>query len=167
MLLKCGGVNGVRKILSTQNLNRWGVMLHALYGSTQNYSKSHFEILSHLTEVSSLMSKFLVRKKDMDAARLFLPKMFAWGAALLKSVNSEDNNLERIILQKFPGVCAYCMSKPCTCWNTAKPTPNADKLRQIYHDNAGSQERSIGAFQLMFEEIYGRLGLVWTWFTCV
>src|SRR4051794_19173139 len=116
------------RYVSTQDLNRWGMMLHTIYGPTQNYSKSPFEILSHLTEVSSLMSKFLLRKKDIQAARLFLPKMFAWGVALERVMRPEDHNLERMILQKFPGVCAYCMSKPCSCWNSPKPTPNPEKL---------------------------------------
>jgi NTP pyrophosphatase (non-canonical NTP hydrolase) len=131
-------------------------MLHAIYGPTQNYSKSSFEILSHLTEVSSLMSKFLIRRRDVNAARLFLPKMFAWGIALQRSLRPDDNNLERIVLQKFPGVCAYCMNKPCICWDKAKPTPNPERLRQLYYDNAASLERSVAAFQLMFNEIYGK-----------
>lgn len=143
-----------RRFVRTQPINAWVAMLHSTYGHTQNYNKTPFEVLSHLTEVSSLLAKFLIRKPDYVTARRFLPKMFAWAVALLKAVRSEETSLDRIILQKFPGVCAYCMKKPCGCWSADKPTQNPEKLRQLYLDNAASQDRSIGALELLFSEIY-------------
>jgi hypothetical protein len=40
---------------ANQPLNQWVAMLHGIYGHSQNYSKSSFEILSHLNEVSGLL----------------------------------------------------------------------------------------------------------------
>lgn len=142
------------RYVRTQRLNDWVAMLYATYGHTQNYNKTSFETLSHLTEVSSLLAKFALRKPDYVTARRFLPKMFAWAIALLKAVHSEETDLERIILQKFPRVCSYCQKRPCQCWNTEKPTQHQDTLRQLYLDGAAAQERSVGAFELLFSEIY-------------
>ncbi len=138
-----------------QRINKWVEMLHTIYGPSQNYSKSTFEILSHLNEVSGLLGKYLFRKNDIEAARKFLPKLFSWGIALLKAVRAEETDLERIILQKFPTVCAYCAEKPCLCSKGVKPTPNPEKMRQLYQYHSPSQKRSVGEFQLMFREVYG------------
>lgn len=42
-----------------QSLNDYYEMLFGIYGPTQNYSKSNFEILSHLSEVTGLTGKYL------------------------------------------------------------------------------------------------------------
>ena len=138
-----------------QNLNKWVEMLHELYGVTQNYSKSVYEVHTHLTEVCGVFAKHMFKKSDYDKAREFLPKMFAWGVALLKVVHPNENDLEQVILRKFPGVCPYCGESPCTCWNKEKPTLDNERVRNDYYRNAKSIRRSVNDFQLMFENIYG------------
>lgn len=138
-----------------QNLNEWAGLLHDLYGNTQNYSKSPFEVLSHLIEVCGAFGKHWFKKSDFATAQEFLPKMFAWAVALPRSVKARDNDLERMILQKFPGVCPYCGKQKCECSNAGKPSPDQKTVRDLYFQNAPSIKRSLSDFELMFKMIYG------------
>ena len=143
------------KFTPSQDLNVWVGMLHGLYGPTQNYSKTTYEIHTHLTEVCGVFAKQLFKKRDIEAAADFLPKLFAWGVALLKSMRPEQTDLEEIILRKYPGVCPYCGTYPCVCWNGEKPTLDPESVRANYFRNAPSLRRSANDFQLMFRKIYG------------
>lgn len=140
-----------------QNLNDWVKLLDGLYGATQNYSKSPYEIYTHLNEVCGVFGKLLFKTHDIDAAINFLPKMFAWAIALLKAVNHEANDLEGIILRKFPLVCPYCGNSPCSCAKGEKPSFDQERLRKDFFLNSRSMEhRSANDFQLMFQRIYGQ-----------
>src|SRR5438045_2323240 len=111
----------------TQRLNNWSVMLDRIYGNTQNYSKSEYEIYSHLTEVSGAFGKLLFKKKDCDGALQFLPKMFAWAIALFRKVKGSAADIEEALLIKYPKVCSYCMQAPCECWSVEKPPVNIEE----------------------------------------
>jgi hypothetical protein len=39
-----------------QNLNSWVDMLHSIYGLSQNYARTEYEILAHLSEVTGGLS---------------------------------------------------------------------------------------------------------------
>lgn len=143
------------KFKPSQDLNAWVSMLHGLYGPTQNYSKTAYEIHTHLTEVCGVFGKHLFKNPDAEAAADFLAKLFAWGAALLKSMHPDQTDLEGIILRKFPGVCPYCGKCPCVCWKGEKPTLDPNDVRAKYFQNAPALRRSVNDFQLMFRNIYG------------
>jgi diguanylate cyclase (GGDEF)-like protein len=145
-----------RRFAPSQELNRWVEMLDTIYGPTQNYPKTAYEVLSHLTEVCGIFGKHLFKRGDFISAMKFLPKVFAWSIALLKKVRPDESDLEGIILRKFPGVCSYCVQKPCGCWKSEKPSFNAENLRLLYYRNASSLRRSVNDFQLMFRDIYER-----------
>src|ERR1700722_16554277 len=87
---------------STQSLNQWVLMLEAIYGGSQNYAKTPYEIYSDLAGVWGIFAKHLFKRKDAAAAELFLPKIFAWSTALLAKMRPDRINLEEIILRKFP-----------------------------------------------------------------
>ena len=137
-----------------QDLNEWVTMLHDIYGRSQNYAKTPYEIHTHLTEVCGVFSKHLLKRKDVQQAQEFLPKMFAWAVALFKTMQHNNNNLEDIILRKFPNACSYCLARPCSCWKGEKPTLHEEKLRNLFYQNASSLRRSVNDFQLMFRNIY-------------
>lgn len=130
-------------------------MLNNIYGPTQNYSKSKFEILAHLSEVCGVAGKYLFKKDDLVSTKRFLPKIFGWACALLRSVQPREADLERIILQKFPGVCPYCQGQPCTCWTADKPTLDSDAINRIYYNRAAQIPRSPNDFEMMFSRVYG------------
>jgi len=137
-----------------QNLNEWVEMLHQIYGRSQNYAKSEYEIHSHITEVCGAFGKYLFKKRLPERAIDFLPKMFSWGVALLKKMKGSEANLEEMLLTKYPRVCPYCVQSPCTCWTQEKPQLDADRVRNEFHRNANMQGRSVNHFQLMFRQIY-------------
>lgn len=140
---------------SKQNLNDWVSMLNGLYGATQNYSKTPYEVHTHLTEVCGVFGKYQFKKQDFETSIRFLPKIFAWAVALLKAVDRSESDLESIILRKFPGVCPYCGEPECICWKGEKPTLDPKRLRDDFYRNSGSIRRSVNDFQLLFEKIYG------------
>lgn len=137
-----------------QDLNEWIRMLHEIYGRTQNYGKSEFEIFAHLTEVCSAFGKHALKKNDLTRARRFLPKMFAWAIALLRKVQGEAGDAERALLSKYPGVCPYCALPTCTCWSAAKPEPDVAKLKGLYLRQKPKQIFSLDEMQVMFRRIY-------------
>lgn len=142
------------KFTQSQRLNNWVMMLDSIYGGTQNYAKSPYEIHSHLTEVCGIFAKHQFKRRDSIAAARFLPKIFAWAAALLKKVRPDKVDLEEIILRKFPSVCPYCGGRPCACWKKEKPTLDPEAVRRLYFLRAPSMRRTLNDFQLMFREIY-------------
>jgi diguanylate cyclase (GGDEF)-like protein len=138
----------------TQPLNATVDMLQEIYGLTQNYSKSSYELFSHLTEVTGAFGKFALKQLQPERAIEFVPKMFAWAAALLKNVKGRTANLEEIILTKYPRVCPYCGTSPCGCWSSVKPRLDSDRLREVFYRTAAMQRRSANDFQMMFAAIY-------------
>jgi hypothetical protein len=121
---------------SSQNLNDWVEMLDHIYGPTQNYNQTKFELHSHLTEVVGAFSKLAIKHRNPVAAREFLPKIFGWAAALASKVKHGEVDLEDAILRKYPGVCHYCTESPCECWTGAKPRVNEKALLELYRRNA-------------------------------
>ncbi len=139
-----------------QGLNEWAVMLDAIYGSSQNYAKTPYEVHAHLTEVCGVFAKHLFKRRDIAEATKFLPKIFAWTTALMRKVHPGQTSLEDIVLRKFPNACPYCLNKPCSCWTGEKPTLDDNQLRDAFFQRAPGMKRSVNDFQLMFREIYGQ-----------
>jgi len=139
---------------SEQTLNEWIVMLETMYGGSQNYAKTPYELHAHLTEVCGIFAKQLFKKRDTQTAIEFLPKIFAWSAALFEKLSRKSASLEDVILKKFPDCCTYCLNKPCVCWKGEKPSYSENDLRNLYYQNAPSRGRSVNDFQLMFRQIY-------------
>lgn len=133
-------------------------MLDSIYGQSQNYSKTRYEIHAHLTEVCGVFAKHCFKRNDEASAREFLPKMFAWAVALLKNVRPDKTDLEDVILRKFPTACPYCGGRPCKCWLKEKPTLNDEAVRRLFFQNATSARRSLNDFQAMFRSIYESSG---------
>lgn len=137
-----------------QNLNDWAIMLVAIYGGSQNYAKTPYELHAHLTEVCGVFAKHQFKKRDIGEAKSFLPKIFAWAIALWAKVRGDAVNVENMVLQKFPCACPYCLKKPCSCWSGEKPTISDHDLRNAFFQNAPKAGRSVNHFQMMFREIY-------------
>lgn len=137
-----------------QRLNDWLAMLHQIYGFSQNYARTQYEILAHLSEVTGAFGKFMFKLKQPTRAEEFLPKMFGWAVALSKKISGDETNLEDIILLKYPSVCSYCISAPCRCVRGAKEPVKEKDVRDYYHRWEGSQKRSLNDFQAMFKRIY-------------
>ncbi len=131
-------------------------MLHSIYGLSQYYARTEFEILAHLSEVTGAFGKFLFKLKQAERAKEFLPKMFGWAVALSKKVKGDKANLEEILLTKYPCVCPYCTGAPCQCTPRLKEPIREDLVRAAYYRETPSQGRSLNDFQAMFVRIYGQ-----------
>jgi len=138
-----------------QNLNDWVGMFSSIYGLTTNQTKSRYEIFTHLTEVTLAFGKMFFKRRDLNQAKKFLPKIFAWSIALIEKVKGEKSNIEEILLTKFPKVCPYCTKAPCICDPKKKSKINEQALRDLYFQNSEAQKRTLNDFQLMFKTIYG------------
>jgi hypothetical protein len=139
-----------------QRLNEWVDMLHSIYGLSQNYARTQYEILAHLSEVTGNFGKYLFKLQQPEKAMEFLPKMFGWAVALLKKVRGDTANYEDIILTKYPGVCSYCISAPCKCERGKKRPLDPEAVRDAYNRVAPGQDRSLNGLQVMFRKIYER-----------
>ena len=137
-----------------QNLNEWVDMLHSIYGLSQNYARTQYEILAHLSEVTGTFGKYLFKLQQSDKAIEFLPKMFGWAVALLKKVRGDKGNYEDVILTKYPGVCPYCTNAPCRCEPGKKQPINLDAVREANNRVGPRQNRSLNGLQAMFRNIY-------------
>jgi diguanylate cyclase (GGDEF)-like protein len=137
-----------------QALNDWAKMLHSIYGLSQNYARTEFEILAHLSEVTGAFGKFLFKLRQPDRAQQFLPKMFGWAVALSKKVEGDKANLEEIILTKYPSTCPYCLHVPCACTPGKEQSIDRAKVRDAYLHNAPGQGRTLNDLQIMFQRIY-------------
>ena len=137
-----------------QPLNEWLSMLHSIYGDSQNYSRTQYEILAHLSEVTGAFGKFMFKLKQPERAKEFLPKMFSWAVALSKKVRGNEANLEDVILSKYPSVCSYCISAPCKCVHGQKTPVKEEAVRDAYYRLERTQRRSLNDFQSMFRAIY-------------
>jgi diguanylate cyclase (GGDEF)-like protein len=131
-------------------------MLHSIYGLSQNYARTQYEIFAHISEVTGAFGKYMFKLRQPDQAMVFLPKMFGWSVALLKKVRGERANYEDVILTKYPGVCAYCTTSPCQCQPGVKVAIDADRVRDAYSRTAPGQDRTLNGFQGMLRSIYER-----------
>jgi diguanylate cyclase (GGDEF)-like protein len=130
-------------------------MLNEIYGHTQNYSKTPFELHAHLTEVTGVVCKYLLRQRDVLGATPFAAKVFAWACALFLKMRPQNYNLEDLLLKKFPGVCPYCHGAPCVCWKSTKPTLDEERLSNAFYlYQPSAAKRTPNDFQLMFKRIY-------------
>lgn len=70
----------------SQNLDTWTEMFSSIYESTANESKSRYEILTHLSEVTLAFGKLFFKKRDLIESKKFLTKIFSWTIALIVKV---------------------------------------------------------------------------------
>ncbi len=140
-----------------QTLNQWAQMLQYIYGRTQNYDRSKYEVFSHLTEVTGAFGRHLLKRKDIRQACEFLPKLFSWSVALDFCLKGSTANLEQTLLSKFPGVCPYCREWRCECAKyERKPSMDVDALVECFRKNGPTiTRRSPSDFQAAFGTIYG------------
>ena len=139
----------------SQSLDDWAKMFYDVYGLSQNYSKTPFEIHVHLTEVAGGLGRLLLRKRDQKGGKEFAAKTFAWAMALTARVKPNYFQLSDALLRKFPGRCPYCLEIPCECWKKEKPALSEEQVKDAYYKIAATPSRSLNDFQVMFQRIYG------------
>lgn len=137
-----------------QPLNDWSAMLHEVFWRSQNYSRSSYEIHSHLSEICGLIGRSLLRRKDATATLDFLAKAFGWAIALVHRVEGEGAPVQEFLLRKFPECCTYCLQAPCICHEMERqPAIQQEELDRRFH-RLPKRSRRMNEFQDMFRSIY-------------
>jgi len=69
--------------------------------------KNMLWLVEEVGELSQAM-----RKNDKDAIGEEMADIVAW---VMSIANIYDMDMEEFISKKYPGMCAYCKSNPCSC----------------------------------------------------
>lgn len=87
------------------------------------------------------------RKSELDLDQIAdcSADAMAWTISLC---NLLGQDLDRLLAAKFPGVCIYCASKPCSCQPDRKGPPHRDLHFQ--------EVLTLDEWQTLLDEIYGR-----------
>jgi len=86
-----------------------------------------------------------IRKGNIDKLKNNLLICFAW---LMAIANRLHINVENETWKRFPYACSYCGRRPCAC---KKIRPSERPKQKI---NSKFRPKSLGEFQIMFNEIY-------------
>ncbi len=111
----------------------------------------HFSVGDMHTNVERFLMRGLkgIRKKDPEKIKSNLMIATSWCLSLL---NRFHIPLEEEVWQRFPYLCSYCGSCPCTC--------KAQKIstRQAVRVDESKRPHTIRDFQEMFKQIYPPAG---------
>jgi len=121
----------------------------------QNFAKEIYgrsnELQFGLSDMLINMQRFAmralkgIRKKDYDKARFNLTITTSW---LMSTLGRLHIDLEDSIWKRFPSLCSYCASLPCSCRETGI------KERKEVQVDESKRPVTIKDFQEMFRHIY-------------
>lgn len=96
-----------------------------------------FEHLAHLTNWVMSTAQRCKNSKKLDPAKFF----------------HTEKNISEIVWEKYPGICFYCRTKPCSC-----ATPGNVKDKSIKHTRKREKKErcpeTLDDWCLLFNEIY-------------
>ena len=107
----------------------------------------YFNIEDMLTQIQRFAMRGLkgIRKNSQEKIKTNLLVSFSWFMSLMNQLHIE---LEGEIWKRFPYLCSYCGSCPCSCKET-KP-----ESRQNAAGDEAKKPKTLEEFQRMFQEIY-------------
>src|SRR4030042_2558450 len=86
-----------------------------------------------------------IRKEDNDKTKLNLLISFSW---LMSMMNQFHIGLENEVWKRFPFLCSYCASCPCSC-----EKKKVKKRQKVFIDEK-KRPKTLESFQDMFRKIY-------------
>jgi hypothetical protein len=144
-------------------MQEWYRTINELYAA-QNFYRTPESILTHLVEVCAGLHAVASGKKTLGVGKdVFLVKAFTWWFALCGRVGIRD--VDELLWIKFPGVCPYCLEKPCIGPNCkvpqaetphAHPAPKWSDLNDLARAGETLRPRVLSEWQRMFSGIYPR-----------
>ena len=107
----------------------------------------HYDISDMLSNVQRFSMRALkgIRKNDIEKTRTNILISLSW---FMSSMNRLHIDLENVVWKRFPYLCSYCGSCPCSCEENKvgeRQDLIADQLKRPF---------SLKQFQHMFEKIY-------------
>lgn len=151
-------------------LNDFQKYFDDLYGNINN-ERDWQEIYGYLSRTTGYLTKKLVKKR---ATEQDFVRPISWLFALATKL---DVSLEDAYIEKFPGICPYCIEHSCCCHNTGKK-PKRDMVafrilekRQEQHTvYARASERTFNSFAKNTVSIYPGNQVIWQfagpWMNC-
>ncbi|HDZ54845.1 MAG TPA: hypothetical protein ENI19_00570 [Candidatus Nealsonbacteria bacterium] len=100
-----------------------------------------------LTNIERFITRGLkgIRKEDRDKTKVNLLISFSW---LMSMMNQFHIGLENEVWKRFPYLCSYCASCPCSCKKN-----KVGKRQKVFVDEE-KRPKTLKDFQVMFSEIY-------------
>lgn len=107
----------------------------------------YFSTEDMLTQIQRFTMRGLkgVRKKDQEKIKLNLLVAFSWFMSLLNQLHIE---IEEEVWQRFPYLCSYCATFPCSC-----EQKHPEKRQKVVGDE-NKRPKTLEGFQKMFKELY-------------
>jgi len=107
----------------------------------------YFNTEGMLTQIQRFAMRALkgIRKNDREKTKLNLIISLNWLISLLNQLHIK---LEDEIWRRFPYLCSYCATLPCSC----AATHPAERKERV--GNESKRPKTLAEFQIMFEKIY-------------
>ncbi len=126
------------------SLRTYQKLVSDIYDVPGGRNFSAFDILGHQQRFTMRTLKG-IRKNDPKKIKNNLMISLSWSVGISNRFNF---NIEELVWKRFPFLCSYCGSMPCTC-KDSKPTKRA-KIKRT----DSFKPKSIRELQNMFERIY-------------
>ena len=107
----------------------------------------HFNLWDMLSNVERFTMRSLkgIRKKDYNKTKINLIISLSWFSSLLNKLHID---LEDAAWKRFPYLCSYCATCPCSC------KEKGIKSRKHVSRDDSQRPSSLRDFQIMFKKIY-------------
>ncbi len=131
-------------ILADTSIQQFQLFIKEVY-ALQN--DRYFDIAEMLNNIQRFAMRGLkgIRKGDAGKTKKNLMISFSWFIATLNRLHI---NLENEVWRRFPNLCSYCGSRPCSC-----KAQRLDQRQDVPIDNT-QQPRTLIEYQKMFHDIY-------------
>ena len=131
-------------ILPDTSIKQYQNFVNEVYGIPNN---RHFELSEMLTNIQRFAMRGLkgIRKGDIQKVKINLLISFSW---FISTMNRLHIDVEEEIWKRFPYLCSYCGTTPCSC-KIKRP-----EQRQKVPIEQSKRPKTLSEFQEMFNEIY-------------
>lgn len=138
-----------------QSLDNYVHMFEDIYEPIQNLERNFYQVFARLIESIAQCSQY-VNKQNQNGMANNVPDVFSWYCSLVLKAKLKIS-LSEAIWKKFPYVCPYCLTAPCTCVRGKKKLEdNAIRIEEKAKENDNKKPYSLDDWQNMFEVIYPR-----------
>lgn len=131
-------------INSNTTIKKYQEFVNEVYGLPNNRYFSNEDMLTNIERFGMRALKG-VRKKDKEKTKINLLIAQSWFMSFLNQLHI---NLEDEVWKKFPYLCTYCNSCPCTCKNIK------NLVRQNVEVDNSKKPKNLKQYQEMFNKIY-------------
>ncbi|OGG47442.1 hypothetical protein A2761_03160 [Candidatus Kaiserbacteria bacterium RIFCSPHIGHO2_01_FULL_51_33] len=134
----------MRRITSQSSLTDYQHFIEKVYGPS---NRRHFTAPEMLTNIERYVMRSLkgIRKNDTDKIQLNVVIALNWFLSLL---NLLEIDLEKAVWNRFPYLCSYCGTCPCSC------KEKKVKKRKSLRISSALRPKTLHGFQEMFGRIY-------------